>query len=79
MSETSTPKRKKQLSREAMYNTIRAPLITEKATLLSEKGQIVFRVSIDATNPGRPGKARRIESAAARDTPRWNLTSASSG
>ncbi len=51
MSETSTQKRKKQLSREAMYTIIRAPLITEKATLLSEKGQIVFRVAIDATKP----------------------------
>lgn len=50
MSETA-PKRKKQLSREAMYNIIRAPLITEKATLLSEKGQVVFRVAIDATKP----------------------------
>ena len=50
MSET-VPKRKKQLSREAMYNIIRAPLITEKATLLSEKGQVVFRVAIDATKP----------------------------
>jgi large subunit ribosomal protein L23 len=44
-------KRKKILSREAMYQIIRAPLITEKATLLSEKGQIVFRVAIDATKP----------------------------
>ena len=51
MSATSTPKHKKQLSREAMYTIIRAPLITEKATLLSEKGQIVFRVAIDATKP----------------------------
>jgi large subunit ribosomal protein L23 len=51
MSETGTQKRKKQLSREAMYTIIRAPLITEKATLLSEKGQIVFRVAIDATKP----------------------------
>ena len=50
MSEAA-PKRKKQLSREAMYNIIRAPLITEKATLLSEKGQVVFRVAIDATKP----------------------------
>jgi large subunit ribosomal protein L23 len=43
--------RKKQLSREAMYQVIRSPLITEKATLLSEKGQFVFRVAIDATKP----------------------------
>ena len=47
----SGPKRRNVLSREAMYQIIRAPLITEKATLLSEKGQIVFRVSIDATKP----------------------------
>ena len=40
---------KKPLSREAMYNIIRAPLITEKATALSEHGQFVFRVAPDAT------------------------------
>ncbi len=44
-------KRKPQLSREAMYNIIRSPLITEKATMLSEKSQVVFRVAIDATKP----------------------------
>jgi large subunit ribosomal protein L23 len=52
MSETEKkPARKPQLSREAMYDIIRSPLITEKATALSEKGQIAFRVSIDATKP----------------------------
>jgi large subunit ribosomal protein L23 len=39
------------LSREAMYQIIRNPLITEKATGLSEHGQVVFRVAIDATKP----------------------------
>ena len=39
------------LSREAMYQIIRSPLITEKATMLSEKGQFVFRVALDATKP----------------------------
>ena len=39
------------MSREAMYETIRSPVITEKATLLSERGQFVFRVAIDATKP----------------------------
>jgi large subunit ribosomal protein L23 len=34
-----------------MYNIIRSPVITEKATMLSEQGQIVFRVAIDATKP----------------------------
>ncbi|NPD66971.1 50S ribosomal protein L23 [Lichenicola cladoniae] len=40
-----------RMSREAMYDIVRAPLITEKATALSEKNQVVFRVSIDATKP----------------------------
>ena len=49
MSETKP--RQKQLSREAMFQVIRNPLITEKATTLSVSNQIVFRVSIDATKP----------------------------
>jgi len=44
-------KRRKQLSREAMYQIIRSPLVTEKATTLSEKDQVVFRVAIDASKP----------------------------
>jgi large subunit ribosomal protein L23 len=40
-----------KLSREAMYQIIRAPVITEKATLLSEKNQYVLRVALDATKP----------------------------
>lgn len=52
MSETEkAPKRQKQLSREAMYQVIRAPLITEKATTISETGQFAFKVAIDATKP----------------------------
>ncbi|MDE8342915.1 MAG: 50S ribosomal protein L23 [Acidocella sp.] len=39
------------MSMERMYQVIRAPLITEKATLLSEKNQFVFKVSDDATKP----------------------------
>ena len=30
------------------YDVIRAPIITEKATIASENNQIVFRVAIDA-------------------------------
>lgn len=37
------------MSREAMFNIIRAPLITEKATMLSEKNQIAFKVAPNAT------------------------------
>ena len=39
------------MSREAMYTIIRKPIITEKATLLGEKNQVVFRVAIDASKP----------------------------
>lgn len=41
----------KKLSREAMFNIIRRPLITEKATALGERGQVVFSVALDATKP----------------------------
>jgi large subunit ribosomal protein L23 len=39
------------ISKERMYNIIRGPVITEKATLGSEHGQVTFRVSMDATKP----------------------------
>jgi len=42
---------KKPLSRERMYTIIRAPLITEKMTALTELNQVGFKVSIDATKP----------------------------
>jgi large subunit ribosomal protein L23 len=50
MSETQAVKRP-IISREAMYQVIRSPVITEKATGLSERSQFVFRVAIDATKP----------------------------
>jgi large subunit ribosomal protein L23 len=39
------------LSKEKMYQTILSPLVTEKATALSEQNQFVFRVSLGATKP----------------------------
>ena len=36
------------MSTEQYYDVIRAPVITEKATLASENNQIVFRVATDA-------------------------------
>jgi large subunit ribosomal protein L23 len=48
---SGTVKRKPKLSREAMYQIIRSPLITEKATAVAAFNQIVFRVAIDATKP----------------------------
>jgi large subunit ribosomal protein L23 len=40
-----------KMSLERMYEVVRAPLITEKATLLSEKNQFVFKVAENATKP----------------------------
>ena len=45
----SLRRKAEKMSREAMYNIIRAPLITEKATFLSEKNQVAFKVAPNAT------------------------------
>jgi len=45
---SDTVKRRPRLSRESMYQVLKAPVITEKATRLSESGQFVFRVAGDA-------------------------------
>ncbi|HEY1260723.1 MAG TPA: 50S ribosomal protein L23 [Stellaceae bacterium] len=37
------------LTRQQMYDVIRAPVITEKATNVSEHNQVVFRVPLAAT------------------------------
>jgi len=37
------------MSTERNYNVLVGPLVTEKATMLSEHGQIAFRVRLDAT------------------------------
>lgn len=34
-----------------LYDVIRRPIITEKATLASESGAVVFEVAMDATKP----------------------------
>jgi len=39
------------LPKERMYDLISAPVITEKATMGSEYGQITFRVPLAATKP----------------------------
>jgi large subunit ribosomal protein L4 len=53
MSSRSRPRRVADIkvSRERMYEIIRAPVVTEKSTLQSEHNQVVFRVSLDATKP----------------------------
>lgn len=35
----------------ALYDMIRAPMITEKATLASQHNQVMFRVPLKATKP----------------------------
>jgi large subunit ribosomal protein L23 len=39
------------MSTEANYQVILGPVITEKATMGSEHGQVTFRVRTDATKP----------------------------
>ena len=45
------PKRSVTVSRQRMYEVVRRPVITEKATLLSEHNQVAFMVATDATKP----------------------------
>jgi large subunit ribosomal protein L23 len=44
-------RRSEAMGREAMYQVIRSPVVTEKATQLSESNQIVLRVALEATKP----------------------------
>ena len=37
-----------KLTREQMYALVRSPVITEKATMVSEHNQVAFRVALDA-------------------------------
>ena len=58
MSETQTAAkpRKPTLTREAMYELIRNPLVTEKSTAVSEHNQVMFRVAL--TPPSRRSRKR---------------------
>lgn len=40
-----------KISRERMYDVILSPVVTEKATRLSEYNQVTFRVPLTATKP----------------------------
>ena len=44
-------KRAANMTKESMYQVVRSPVITEKATILTERNQVVFRVAIDASKP----------------------------
>ena len=39
------------MNKEKIYTTVLGPVITEKATIGSEHGQVSFRVVLDATKP----------------------------
>jgi large subunit ribosomal protein L23 len=43
------PRVETRLSRQQMYDIIRTPVITEKATNASEHNQVIFRVPLTAT------------------------------
>ncbi|HWB51355.1 MAG TPA: 50S ribosomal protein L23 [Stellaceae bacterium] len=43
------PRAETRLTRQAMYDLIRSPVITEKATAVSEHNQVIFRVPLTAT------------------------------
>ena len=42
---------KLSISKETAYDTILRPIITEKATLANEHGQVTFAVPVTATKP----------------------------
>jgi large subunit ribosomal protein L23 len=42
------PRATTKLTRQAMYDIVRGPVITEKATNASEHNQVIFRVPLDA-------------------------------
>ena len=44
-------KRAATMSRERMFEVVRSPVITEKATMMTERNQVAFRVAIDASKP----------------------------
>ena len=54
---------------EKHYDTIQSPIITEKATLLSELNQVVFRVPLTATKLKPDSTIHRIPSSGAADVP----------
>jgi len=43
------PRVETKLTRQQMYDIIRGPVITEKATIVSEHNQVIFRVPLTAT------------------------------
>lgn len=40
-----------KISSERLYEVVRAPVVTEKSTLITEHNQVTFRVAADASKP----------------------------
>lgn len=51
MTTNAKPRGRIKISQERMYDVIGAPVITEKATIISEHNQVVFHVPLTATKP----------------------------
>jgi large subunit ribosomal protein L23 len=51
VSETQAAPVRPIISKERMYQTILSPIVTEKATALTERSQVVFKVALEATKP----------------------------
>ena len=51
MSETETKAKRPLISRERMYQTILSPIVTEKASGLTEQNQVTFKVPLSAKKP----------------------------
>jgi large subunit ribosomal protein L23 len=39
------------MRQEELYDVIRAPIVTEKSTMVSENNQVMFKVAMTATKP----------------------------
>ncbi len=39
------------MRQEELYDVIRAPIVTEKSTMVSENNQVMFKVAMSATKP----------------------------
>ncbi|MFO1127024.1 MAG: 50S ribosomal protein L23 [Rhodospirillales bacterium] len=53
-------RREVKLGTERAYEVVRRPVITEKATMVSEHNQVVFQVALDASKPEIKAAVERL-------------------
>jgi len=51
VSETQQKKSRAAVGGEKLYQVVLSPVVTEKATMLNEQGQVTFKVALEATKP----------------------------